>query len=290
MARSRNGKWRRKDGVWDPLKNSSADKQRAEAVPKTPQSLSPSYRLAYADEDFLCSAELRPIRLQLELLKAEMSLTERGIKSTVVMFGGARIPAPGQAAWAARNDMQRTSLEAASVYYEEARKFARLCARHSAKFDFHEYVVVTGGGPGVMEAGNRGAAEEGAPSIGLNIMLPHEQAPNPYVTPELSFNFHYFAIRKMHFMMRAKVIAVFPGGFGTLDEFFECLTLIQTGRMARLPLILFGEAFWRRIVNFQALAEFGTIAPDDVNLISFVDTADEAWKIVSDFYEHGHEL
>ena len=194
------------------------------------------------------------------------------------------------AAWAARNDVQRANLEAASIYYEEARKFARLCARYSAGFDFHEYVVVTGGGPGVMEAGNRGASEEGAPSIGLNIVLPHEQAPNVYVTPELSFNFHYFAIRKMHFMVRAKAIAVFPGGFGTLDELFECLTLIQTGRMERLPLILFGEKFWRDIINFDALAEFGTIAPDDVKLISFVDTADEAWKIVADFYEHdnGH--
>ncbi len=290
MSKGKNGRLRRKDGVWDPLKTSSADKQRAESVPRTPQSMSPSYRLAYADEDFLCREELRPIRLQLELLKTEMYLTERGITSTVVMFGGARIPAPGANAWAARNDVQRANLEAASVYYEEARKFAQLCSRYSAGSDFREYVIVTGGGPGVMEAGNRGAAEEGAPSIGLNIVLPHEQAPNAYVTPELSFNFHYFAIRKMHFMVRAKAIAVFPGGFGTMDELFECLTLIQTGRMERLPLILFGEKFWRSIINFEALAEFGTIAPDDVNLISFVDTADEAWKIVQDFYEHdnGH--
>jgi uncharacterized protein (TIGR00730 family) len=257
-------------------------------VPKTPQTLSPAYRLAYADEDFLCREELRPIRLQLELMKPEMMLTERGIKSTVVMFGGARIPAPGQSAWAARNEVQRANLEAASVYYDEARKFARLCSKYSAGFDFHEYVIVTGGGPGVMEAGNRGAADEGAPSIGLNIVLPHEQAPNVYVTPELSFNFHYFAIRKMHFMVRAKAIAVFPGGFGTLDEFFECLTLIQTGRMEKMPLILFGEKFWRSIINFEALAEFGTIAPDDVELISFVDTAAAAWKIIQDFYEH-HE-
>ncbi|OWO96868.1 lysine decarboxylase [Rhizobium esperanzae] len=286
MAKGRNGGSRRKDGVWDPLKSSSTDRQRAEAVPKTPQTLSPAYRLAYVDEDFLCREELRPIRLQLELLKTEMMLTERGIRSTVVMFGGARIPAPGQSAWAARNEIQRANLEAASVYYDEARKFARLCSKYSAGFDFQEYVIVTGGGPGVMEAGNRGAADEGAPSIGLNIVLPHEQAPNAYVTPELSFNFHYFAIRKMHFMVRAKAIAVFPGGFGTLDEFFECLTLIQTGRMERLPLILFGEAFWRRIIDFEALAEFGTIAPDDVKLISFVDTADAAWKIVQDFYEH----
>ncbi|MBO3758834.1 LOG family protein [Ciceribacter sp. L1K23] len=286
MAKARNGEPRRKDGVWDPLKDSSQDRRSASVVPKTPQSVSPSYRLAYADDDFMCREELRPVRLQLELLKAEMILSEKGIKSTVVMFGGARIPAPGQSAWAARNDVQRKNLEAASVYYEEARKFARLCSEHSATHDHREYVVVTGGGPGVMEAGNRGAAEVAAPSIGLNIVLPHEQAPNPFVTPDLSFNFHYFAIRKMHFLMRAKAITIFPGGFGTLDELFESLTLIQTKRMAPIPLILFGEAFWRGIVNFEALAEFGTIAPEDVALLNFAETAEQAWKIISDYYEH----
>jgi uncharacterized protein (TIGR00730 family) len=286
MARLKNDGPRRKDGVWDPLKDNKADKHAAAVQPKTPQTLSPTYKLAYADEDFLSREELRPLRLQLELTKTEMVLTERGIKSTVVLFGGARIPAPGQAPWAAHNEVQRHSLEAASVYYEEARKFAALCGGYSAQFSHQEYVVVTGGGPGVMEAGNRGAAEVGAPSIGLNIMLPHEQAPNRYVTPELSFNFHYFAIRKMHFLMRAKAVAVFPGGFGTLDEMFEALTLIQTKRMERIPLILFGEEFWRGIINFDKLAEFGTIAPSDVELISFVETADEAWKIITDFYGH----
>ncbi|MCL6705697.1 LOG family protein [Pseudomonas sp. R2.Fl] len=286
MAKEVNGKERRKDGVWDPLKDSSTDRERAANIPSTPQSSSPSYRLAYIDDDFLCREELRPVRLQLELLKAEMILAEQGIKSTVVMFGGARIPAPGQSAWAARNDVQRRNLEAASVYYEEARKFARLCSMHAATHDHREYVVVTGGGPGVMEAGNRGASELGAPSIGFNIVLPHEQAPNPFVTPELSFNFHYFAIRKMHFLMRAKAIAIFPGGFGTLDELFESLTLIQTRRMSRIPLILFGEEFWRKIVNFDALAEFGTIAPEDVALLNFAETADEAWKVIADHYGH----
>lgn len=277
---------RRKDGVWDPLKDSSTDRQNAAGVPKTPQSMSPSYRLAYADEDFLCREELRPVRLQLELLKAEMILSERRIKSTVVLFGGARIPAPGQAAWAARNETQRQNLEAASVYYEEARKFANLCARYGEQFDHQEYVVVTGGGPGVMEAGNRGASEAGAPTVGFNVVLPHEQAPNPYVTPELSFNFHYFAVRKMHLMMRAKAIIIFPGGFGTMDEMFEALTLIQTRRMERIPFVLFGKEFWNTMVNWQALADFGTIAPEDLELISFVETAEEAWKIVADFYEH----
>jgi uncharacterized protein (TIGR00730 family) len=288
MAKEKTNGLRRKDGVWDPLESSRADRKRAELVPETPQTLSPSYRLAYADPDFLSSEDLRPVRLQLELLKAEAILAERGIKSTVVMFGGARIPAPGKAAWAARNEMQKKNLEAASVYYDEARRFARLCSEWSAKFDYHEYVVVTGGGPGVMEAGNRGAAEAGAPSIGLNIVLPHEQAPNPYVTPELSFNFHYFAIRKMHFLMRAKAIVVFPGGFGTLDEMFESITLMQTGRMARMPVILFGEQFWRKVINFDALAEFGTIAPEDVNLVSFVETAEQACAIITTFYANGN--
>ncbi|KEQ03895.1 MULTISPECIES: LOG family protein [Pseudorhizobium] len=286
MAKAKKDGPRRKDGVWDPLKDSSTDRRSAAGVPKTPQSMSPTYRLAYADEDFLCREELRPVRLQLELLKAEMVLAERRIKSTVVLFGGARIPAPGQAAWAARNETQRGNLEAASVYYEEARKFAHLCASYGEQFDHQEYVVVTGGGPGVMEAGNRGASEAGAPTVGFNVVLPHEQAPNPYVTPELSFNFHYFAVRKMHLMMRAKAIIIFPGGFGTMDEMFEALTLIQTRRMERIPFVLFGKEFWNTMVNWQALADFGTIAPEDLELISFVETADEAWKIVADFYEH----
>src|SRR6218665_427413 len=285
MARMKKRNLRRKDRVWDPLVDSQQTKPRAAGVPPTPQSMSPSYRLAYVDDDFLSREELRPIRLQLELLKTEMMLAERGITSTVVMFGGARIPEPGGDAWAAKNDIQRKNLTEASIYYEEARKFARLCSEHSARSDYKEFVVVTGGGPGVMEAGNRGAAEVSAPSIGLNIVLPHEQAPNRYVTPDLSFNFHYFAIRKMHFLVRAKAITVFPGGFGTLDELFETVTLMQTGRMALVPLILFGEKFWRSIINMDALAEFGTIAPDDVNLFQFVETAEEAWQIISDFYE-----
>ena len=286
MAKLKNGKLRRKDGAWDPLKRSDADKQQAEVIPRTPQSDSPSYRLAYVDTDFLCREELRPIRLQLELLKTEMALTKRGITSTVVMFGGARIPAPGKDAWAARNEIQKRNLEEASVYYDEARKFARICTSYGEKSGHREYVVVTGGGPGVMEAGNRGAADAGGPSIGLNIVLPHEQAPNAYVTPDLSFNFHYFAIRKMHFLMRAKAVVIFPGGFGTLDELFETLTLIQTKRMAPIPLILFGEKFWRSLINFEFLSDFGTIAPEDMELLHFAETADEAWKIVAEHYEH----
>jgi uncharacterized protein (TIGR00730 family) len=269
---------------WTPLAHSDKDLETARGVPDTPQTRSPTYRLAFADDDFLTRRELRPIRLQLELLKAEMVLAERGIQSTVILFGGSRLPEPGADAWAAKNETQRRNLLANSRYYEEARRFAQLCSRESAQSGYREYVVVTGGGPGVMEAGNRGAADVGAPSIGLNIVLPHEQAPNAYVTPDLCFNFHYFAIRKMHFIMRAKAVAVFPGGFGTMDEFFETLTLIQTGRMERVPVILFGKAFWNRAIDLDFLAEQGTISPGDQDIISFADTADAAWKIIADFY------
>ncbi len=269
---------------WTPLPHSHEDLERAKAVPDTPQTRAPAYRLAWNDEDFMTRRELRPVRLQLELLKPEMALSERGIRSTVILFGGARIPEPGGPAWAAKNETQKKNLEAAARYYAEARQFARLCSEYSATTYYREFVVVTGGGPGVMEAGNRGAADCGAPSIGLNIVLPHEQAPNEYVTPELCFNFHYFAIRKMHFMMRAKAVAIFPGGFGTMDELFETLTLIQTGRMERVPVILFGKAFWKRALDLDYLAEQGTISPGDQNIIDAVDTADEAWKITREFY------
>ncbi|MEM9778880.1 MAG: LOG family protein, partial [Pseudomonadota bacterium] len=197
----------------------------ARHVPETPQTRSPTYRLAFADPDFLCHDALRPVRLQLELLKPEMALNEAGINSTIVMFGGARIPPPEEAE-AARTK----TLGGLSKYFTEAQKFARLCTAESLKSGGTEDVIITGGGPGVMEAGCRGADEVGGKSISLNIVLPHEQAPNLYATPELAFNFHYFAIRKMHFLMRAKAITVFPGGFGTLDELFETLTLVQTGR------------------------------------------------------------
>ena len=270
---------------WTPLPHSDEDLERAKAVPDTPQTRAPAYRLAWDDEDFMTRRDLRAVRQQLELLKPELMLTERGIRSTVVLFGGARIPEPGGDAWAARNETQQKNLLANSRYYEEARKFARLCSEHSAKSYYREFVVVTGGGPGVMEAGNRGAADCGAPSIGLNIVLPHEQAPNLYVTPELCFNFHYFAIRKMHFIMRAKAVAVFPGGFGTMDEFFETLTLIQTGRMERVPVILFGKEFWSKAVDLDYLAEQGTISPGDQDIIDFVDIAEDAWGIIARFYD-----
>ena len=267
------------------LRTAAQDVAAAKRAPSTPQTESPAFRLAFADDDFLTSEDTRGIRFQLEYLKTEYRLREQGINSTVVLFGGARIPEPGKPAWAAKNELQKTNLELASRYYDEARRFAQLVSLTSKSLGFKDYVVVTGGGPGVMEAGNRGAADVGAPSIGLNIVLPHEQAPNHYVTPELSFNFHYFATRKIHFLLRAKAVAVFPGGFGTLDEFFETLTLIQTGRMDRVPLLLFGAEFWGKVINFQALAEAGTIAPNDPELFNVVDTAEEGWEVIRRFYD-----
>ncbi len=205
-----------------------------------------------------------------------MILNERGIESTVVLFGGARIPEPAN-----KSDARTETLADLSRYYDEARKFARLITEKSMATYGRELVVATGGGPGVMEAGNRGAADAGGSSIGLNIVLPHEQAPNAYVTPGLCFNFHYFAIRKMHFLMRAKAICVFPGGFGTLDETFEALTLIQTDRMNRVPFLLFGEEFWRSIINWEALSEAGTISAEDLELFRFVETAEEAIEAIN---------
>lgn len=258
-----------------PFRDSIQDVAATHRLPDTPQTRAPAYRLAFADPDFMTREELRPVRLQLELLKPQMVLDERGIKSTVVLFGGARIPAPEHKA-----DAKTPVLAELSKYYEEARRFAQLITERSLQSYGREYVICTGGGPGVMEAGNRGADEAGGQSIGLNIVLPHEQAPNKYVTPDLSFNFHYFAIRKMHFLMRAKAICIFPGGFGTLDEMFESLTLIQTSRMKRVPFLLFGRAFWEKVINWQALAEAGTIAASDLDLFAFVETAEEALAVM----------
>lgn len=260
-----------KDDRNHPLRDSHQDREAASHTPDTPQTRAPAYKLAYDDLDFMCRDELRPVRLQLELLKPELMMQEYGVESTVVLFGGARIPEP------AKKDGARTkTLADLSKFYDEAREFARLLTLRSKVNGHRENVVVTGGGPGVMEAGNRGAEDAGGVSIGLNIVLPHEQAPNEYVTPDLCFNFHYFAIRKMHFLMRAEAIAIFPGGFGTLDELFESLTLIQTGRMKKVPILLFGRDFWTKIVNWEALSDAGTISAEDLELFKFVETAQEA--------------
>jgi uncharacterized protein (TIGR00730 family) len=253
-----------------PFRDSSQDVAAARRIPDTPQTRAPAYRLAFADRDFLTREELRPVRLQLELLKPQMIMDERGIETTIVLFGGARIPDPAGAK--AKNAVQ----QGLARYYDEARRFAYLMTQRSLETYGRENVIVTGGGPGVMEAGNRGADEAGGQSIGLNIVLPHEQAPNAYVTPDLSFNFHYFAIRKMHFLMRASAICVFPGGFGTLDELFESLTLIQTQRMKPIPFLLFGRAWWERVIDWAWLAEAGVIGPNDLGLFRFVETAEEA--------------
>lgn len=268
----------RDDDRLSPFRDAHSDRDRAEHVPDTPQSRAPAYRLAFADNDFLCRDELRPVRLQLELLKPQLLLDERGIESTIVLFGGARIPDPEY------KDKARTkTLADLSEYYDEAREFSRLMTQKSMQSNCRENVIVTGGGPGVMEAGNRGAKDAGGVSIGLSIVLPHEQAPNGYVTPDLSFNFHYFAIRKMHFLMRAQAICVFPGGFGTMDEMFETLTLIQTGRMERIPFLLFGREFWEKVVNWEALADAGTISEQDLDLFRFVDTAQEAIDLIDNW-------
>lgn len=263
------------DSRTHPFRHSKQDVKTAREIPDTAQTRAPAYRLAFTDNEFMCREELRPIRLQLELLKPQLVMDERGIESTIVLFGGARIPEPAQ------KDTARTeTLAELTKYYAEAQTFARIMTERSMASYGRQNVIITGGGPGVMEAGNRGAAEAGGQSIGLNIVLPHEQAPNEYVTPDLCFNFHYFAIRKMHFLMRAAAICVFPGGFGTLDEMFESLTLIQTKRMKSIPFLLFGKAFWEKIINWEALAEAGTISPEDLNLFRFVETAEEAVAII----------
>ncbi len=274
----------------------SADEDaRIAGKPKeAPHCQSPSYRLAFQDPEFLLRDELRPVRLQLELLKPELVFQERGIESAVVVFGSARIPEPEKAAaelqaardglrgregdpMAARRLKRAERLRDNSRYYEEARQLGRLIARHC---DDHRLVVMTGGGPGIMEAANRGAHDVGAVSVGLNIVLPREELPNPFITPELNFQFHYFALRKMHFLMRAKCLVAFPGGFGTLDELFEALTLIQTGKVKRLPVILFGREFWERVIDFKFLVEEGTISEADLGLFVFADTAEEAWSVI----------
>jgi uncharacterized protein (TIGR00730 family) len=259
----------------------------------TPQTRHPAYRLAFQDTDFLLREELRPVRFQLELLKPEMLLDEAGVGSTLVMYGSARIPPPGAVETALEGakklpEAERKvveSLAAKAKYYTEAYRLARMVSEKSiVEHGERQFVVCSGGGPSIMEAANRGAADEERESIGLNIVLPHEQAPNPYVTPYLSFHFHYFALRKMHFLLRARAVAVFPGGFGTFDEMFELLTLIQTGKIKPIPIVLFGKEFWNRVVNFEALVEEGVVSARDLDLFTFVETAEEAWTIIQDFY------
>ena len=269
----------------------SEEAETARHATSSPQTEDPAYRLAFQDMDFLLREDLRPVRFQLELLKPELLLDEANFASTFVFYGSARIPEPSKAdalIQAAATDHQRSiaeRLKAKSKYYDEARKLARMASRVEPDEEGKkQFVVCSGGGPSIMEAANRGAVDEGKESIGLNIVLPHEQLPNPYVTPSLSLQFHYFALRKMHFLIRARAVAVFPGGFGTFDECFELLTLIQTGKVKPLPIMLFGREFWERVMSFEGLVEEGTIAPDDLDLFKFVETAEEAWDHVCDHY------
>lgn len=258
----------------------------------TPQTEHPAYRLAFQDMDFLLREDLRPVRFQLELLKPQLMLDAANIASTFVVYGSARIPEPAKAEAVlalAETDQQKRIAErlvAKSKYYDVARRLGQI----ASNFPLDEagkkhFVVTSGGGPSIMEAANRGARDVGAETIGLNIVLPHEQAPNPYVTPGLSMQFHYFALRKMHFLLHARAVAVFPGGFGTFDESFELLTLIQTGKIDPIPVLFYGREFWERVVNFEALCDEGVISPRDLDLFHFVETAEEGWEIVQQFWQ-----
>jgi hypothetical protein len=259
---------------------------------------SPSYLRADQDVEFLQREELRPVRLQLELLKPELIQQEEGIQSTVVVFGSARLVEPAEAkrrltqteAALARKPKDRALRRAVEVarrqlelapYYDEAREFGRLVSSTCQLDGRCDFVVVTGGGPGIMEAANRGAADAGAKSVGLNITLPHEQKPNPYIPPSLCFQFKYFAIRKMHFLLRAKALVAFPGGYGTLDELFETLTLLQTGKVTGMTIVLIGKAFWEKLINWSALVEAGLIDEEDLRLFHYAETAREAWNLIS---------
>ena len=253
-----------------------------------------AYRLAFADPEFLLRPETRGVRFQLELLKPDLDLSAAGVHSTVVVYGSARFVAPDEAAQqlaSARTSGDAAALAAAelavrnAVYYAQAREFARLVATHSERQRAEDRLFIcTGGGPGIMEAANRGAHDVGMPSVGLNIALPHEQHTNAYVTPYLAFKFHYFALRKMHFMMRAKALVVFPGGFGTLDELFEVLTLVQTRKARPVPIVLCGSNYWSRLLNLDMLVEEGAIAPEDLQLYRVVDTPAQAWDAIQSFY------
>jgi uncharacterized protein (TIGR00730 family) len=262
---------------------------------------SPSYTLAEQDTKFLARRELRPVRLQLELLKPEMAFIEQNINTTIVVFGATTIwerEKSAQRLDAARAALakspadQRLARQVARAerlmekarYYDDAREFARLVSTCGQQCGTCDYVVVTGGGPGIMEAANRGAFDMDAKSVGLNIVLPAEQIPNPYITPALCFQFHYFALRKLHFLLRAQALVVFPGGFGTLDEFFDAITLRQTRRMQEIPIIMYGREYWERVIDFQFLADEGVIDDEHLNLFNYAETPQEAWEIIARFH------
>lgn len=274
---------------------SAQDEAASVRVPSRYAGPGSSYGMAYADTEFLLRQELRPVRMQLELMKPELIQQDQGVESTIVIFGSARFKAREEAeamlekATAAGHPdaIRHAERMVANVrYYDAARRFAELVTRDADALG-ERVIITTGGGPGIMEAGNRGAFEAGGRSMGMSIHLPFEEDPNPYITPELCFQFHYFAIRKMHFLMRAVALVSFPGGFGTMDELFEVLTLAQTRKIRRRPIILFGRAFWDRVVNFEALADEGVISHGDLDLIHYVETAEEAWDAIKQTYTEG---
>ena len=264
----------------------------------TSQRRARSYKLPVEDLDFLLRDEMRGVRFELEYSKAELLLRDWGIRSTIIVFGSARTPTPEQAQAAmaaARTEEEKAAAERMARhagYYQEARALGRIVSERGGAFDprhrWRDNVIATGGGPGVMEAASRGAADVGAPSIGFNVNLPHEQAPNPYTTPELTFRFHYFAMRKMHLAMRANALVVFPGGFGTMDELFEILTLVQTEKAPKAPIVLFGSSYWRRVIDFEFLVEEGVIDAADLSLFAYADTAEEAWAAMLRMGLHAH--
>ena len=271
--------------AWDILK---AQSQSGDAL--APE----SNRLAFADPEFLLRRETRGIRFQLEMLKPDLAQQEQGIEHTVVVFGSARFQSQEKAqktleaaisAGVAIDIKRAEALVRNAHFYEQARAFGHLIAQYSAdKHNPNKLFICTGGGPGIMEAANRGASEAGGISIGLNIALPHEQTPNAYITPELSFKFHYFALRKMHFMMRAKALVAFPGGFGTMDELFETLTLVQCKKAKPVPIVLFGTEYWKKVFHPENMLEEGVIAEEDLQLFRYVDTVEDAWEVIRAFY------
>ena len=280
----------------------AAESQKIARPPQSLQESSPAYRLAFTDQDFLLRTDVRPIRLQLELMKPEIILKQEHIESTIVIFGSARIPERQEAEKKleharalAKKHPEEAHLQkqvaiaervlAKSHYYDQARELGKIVSSRYQNSNERQFVIITGGGPGIMEAANRGAHDVSEKSIGLNIVLPMEQGPNTYITPELCFRFHYFAIRKMHFLIRARALVAFPGGYGTLDELFEALTLLQNQKIEPIPILLFGREYWSRVINFDVMVEEGTITEEDLQLFQFVETAEEAWKAIAHFYK-----
>lgn len=290
-------------GRYTPMTSERDDETASSPRASSPHASGPhdsdAYRLASRDIDFLATDDLRPIRLQLELLKPELALRREDIRSTIPVFGSARVLPPDVAAAhlealeqeAGSSTVSPSKLARArkqveyARYYAEAQAFSGLVSQRLQNGDGQNYVIVTGGGPGIMEAANRGAREAGSRSIGLNITLPSEQAPNPYTSPELCFQFRYFAIRKMHFLLRAKALVAFPGGYGTMDELFEVLTLIQTRKILKIPVILIGKDFWQRAIDFSFLVEEGMLNADHITLFETVETANEAVTIIDRYYQ-----